>query len=309
VTPTVRARLRDGGIDHLVGLLLDDLLDRPAAELVEPRWLAERLAAAARSAAADPQVESWFRDRVTDARVRVPAGTADIPGSIVAPLRDVLQRPYVPDRAILGAILDHPTARLLLKNLFQDLVLNIVRRVRNPLPSARSPLGFGGLKKLGEGMLGAVGHELEHQVEAKAREFMDAGIERLVGQLADMLCDPQLASDYGAWRAHALDVLLATDLRVLAGEVEKLDPDSLVATGAALVRGIANTPELTDQLTTVLTAAFEASEGRSLRALLGGLEQHGIEAVREVLVERGRAVLETPAFEAWWDDLHRDERP
>ena len=67
-------RLRDGGTDRLVDLLLDDVLSRPVSELVDPAWLARQLAASAKSAAADPQVEAWFRERVKDARARVPAG-------------------------------------------------------------------------------------------------------------------------------------------------------------------------------------------------------------------------------------------
>ena len=46
----VRQRLRDGGAARLADLLLDDLLDRPLRELVEPRWLAERLVDSVRSA-------------------------------------------------------------------------------------------------------------------------------------------------------------------------------------------------------------------------------------------------------------------
>ncbi len=301
------ARLRGGGIDAFVDLLLDDLLDRPVSELVEPEWLAARLAEAARSAAADPQVEQWFRDRITDARARVPSGKPTLHPDIQEPLRALLQRPYVPDRRLTGRLLDHATTRLLLRNLFQDLLVSFVKKLKSPLPTgARGPLAFGGLKRLGEGMLGAVGHELEAQVEAKAREFMDAGIGRLVDQLADDLCNPKLTREYGDWRGHWLDVFLSTEISAIAAEVEKLDPDALVATGAALVRGIAGRPELEGQLTAVLRAAMEGAGDRSVRALLGGLEQHGIDSVRELLVQRGRAVVATPAFEAWWADLHRE---
>lgn len=301
------ARLKNGGIDAFVDLLLNDLLDRPVVELVDPDWLAARLAEATRSAAADPQVESWFRDRVTDARRRVPQGRPQVPPEILDPLRALLARPYVPDRALVGRLLDHEAVRLLLRSLFQDLLIGFVKKLKAPLPAAaRSPLNLGGLKRFGEGVLGAVGHELEAQVDGKAREFMDAGIGRLVDQLADHLCDPQRTRDFGDWRAHGVDVLLGTDMKVLAGEVEKLDPESLVATGAALVRGIANRPELPTELAAIIRAATEATEGRTARSLLGGLEQHGIDAVRDVLVQRGRAVVETRAFAAWWDTIHAD---
>ena len=297
-------RLRNGGIDRLVDLLVDDVLDRPITELVDPSWLAGQLAETTRSAAADPQVERWFRDRVTELRSRVPAGPLPSPAEIVAPLQALLSRPYVPDRALVGALLDHDTARLMLKNLFQDLLISFARKLRPSGPVVpRTGLPFKGLQRMSESVLGVVGQELEQQVEAKAREFMDAGVQRLVDRMADHLCNPALVQEYGAWRLHGLDVLLHTDSRRLAAEVEKLDPDALVATGAALVRGIANRPELPGQLEHILRAAMDATEGRNIRSLLGGVEVHGIHMVRDLLIQRARALVETEAFARWWAEV------
>lgn len=304
MSPEVRRRLREGGIDRFVDLLVEDLLDRPVTELVDPEWLARQLAHAARSASDDPQVEEWFRERITDARARVPAGKAKVPAAILGPLREVLRRPYTPDRVLVGRLMDHTTARLLLRNLFQDLLVSFARKLRSPLPSTGRTLPLGGFKKLSEGVLGVVGAELEAQIEAKAREFMDAALDALVVQLAAHLSDPRLTREYGEWRVHGLDVVLDTELGTLAGEIEKLDPDSLVATGAAVVRGITHQEGLADQLRSVIEAALELAGDRSARSLLGGLEVHGIDAVREVLAQRGRALVETEAFERWWDDMN-----
>lgn len=301
----VRQRLRDGGAARLADLLLDDLLDRPVRELVEPRWLAERLVSSLRSAAADPRVESWFRDRVNDLRARVPAGPPAVPVAIRTPLTELMRRPYVPDRALVGRLLDHDTARLLLKNLFQDLLVAFARRIRPPnlnVPKPSIP-ALGRLSKLGEGVLGAVGQELEQQVEQKAKEFADQAAQRLVEKMADHLCDPSLEREYGAWRAYGLGVLLGTDSRRLAAEVEKLDPEALIATGAALVRGIAGRDELVGELTSVLELAMETTGSRSARELLGGVEEHGLDLARDLLRQRARAIVDTPAFEAWFDEF------
>ncbi len=309
MTPAARERLLAGGTDRLVDLMLDDLLDRPITELVDPAWLARQLAATARQAAADPQVEAFFRARVSDARSRVPTGRPTVPAELREPLRDVLSRPYVPDRELVGRLLDHNTARLLLRNLFQDLLVAFARKLKPPAAAQRMAGGFGGLggfrglQKLGEGIQNFVGEEFEAQVEARAREFMDAGVQRLVEKMADHLCNPALVADYGAWRAHGLDVLLATEMHQLAAEVEKLDPDSLVATGAALVRGIAGQEALVEQFEAMLTSAMAASGGRSARELLGGLEAHGIELVRSVMRERARALVDTEGFTRWWDEV------
>lgn len=311
----VRERLRNGGIDRFVDLLIEDVLSRPVRELADPAWIARQLAATARTAAADPQVEVWLRARIRDARGRVPAGPVEVPPELREPLRALLSRPYVPDRELVGALLDHDTARLLLRNLFQDLLIAFGRKLRPAMQMApRAPIpSLRGLQKLGEGVLGVVGQELEVQLEQRAREFMDAGVQRLVDKMADHLCDPKLSSEYGSWRRHVLDVLGRTDARKLAAEVEKLDPESLVATGAALVRGLAGREELVGQLEAVIRAAMDAAGDRSVRALLTGegsavasteTLDTGVEALRDVLRERGRALVETEAFEAWWDEVN-----
>jgi hypothetical protein len=307
----VRDRLRAGGADRLADLLLDELLDRPLTELVDPRWLAERLAASLRSAAKDPKVEGWFRDRVNDVRARVPAGPPVVPAAIRGPARELMSRPYVPDRALVGRILDHDTARLLLKNLFSDLLVAFVRRLKPPVHVPKGALGgFGRFSKLGErvaglgdGLVGVMGAELEQQLETRAREFTDQAVQKLVEKMADHFCDPALVKEYGEWRVHGLDVLLATDQRALAGEIEKLDPEALIATGAALVRGFVAREELTGELEAVLTATLEGTGGRSARELLGGVEEHGLELARDLLRQRARAVIETPAFEQWFTEV------
>jgi hypothetical protein len=302
VNDAVRARLRDGGADRLADLLLDDLLDRPVADLVDARWLADRLVVALRSTAADPRVEEWLRSRVADLRARVPSGPPVVPAAIRAPLGELVRRPYVPDRALVGRLVDHDTARLLLKNLFQDLLVAFARRLKPITPKSPLP-SFGRLQKIGEGMLGAVGHELELQLEHKAREFTDQAVQKLVDKMADHLCNPALAAEYGAWRAYGLDVLCETDSHVLAGEVEKLDPESLIATGAALVRAIAARDELVGEVENVLEAAMAGAGDRSARALLGGVEEHGLELVRDLLRQRARAVIETERFAQWFDEI------
>lgn len=304
MNPDALERLRAGGADRLADLMLEDLLGRPVRDLVDPAWLARQLAASARSAADDPRVEAWFRERVQDLRRRVPEGPAPVPAAIADPLRDVLRRVYVPDRGLVGALLDHDTARLLLKNLFQDLLIAFARRIRPPVPVKAPALpSLGRLGRLGEGVLGAVGHELEAQLEQRAREFTDSAVQRLVEKMADQICDPDLVVEYGAWRVHALDVLLQTDVGLLAGEVDKLDPDALVATGAALVRGFVRRDELEGELEAILDAAMEETGGRSARELLGGLEDHGVALARDLLRQRARALVETDAFVRWWDEV------
>lgn len=309
MTPGARNRLLAGGSDRLVDLLLNDLLDRPVHELVDPGWLAAQLAATARQAADDPKVEQFFRERVRAAKAQAAPGAPQIPKALSEPLREVLARPYVPSREIVGRLLNHSTARMLLTNLFQDVLVGFAKKLK-PAAAPKMSSGFAGLRglqRIGEGLSHLVGEEFEAHVELRAREFMDAGVQRLVEEMADHLCDPKHIGEYGAWRAHGLDVLLATDMEQLVAEVDKLDPESLVATGAALVRGVASQDALVAQLEAILQTAMSESGGRSARELLGGIEAHGVELIRSVMRERARALIDTPAFTQWWDDVVEGE--
>ncbi len=309
MTEATRQRLLAGGTDRFVDLLVDDLLDRPVQELVDPDWLGRQLVVAARSAAADPRVESTIRDRVRDARQRVPAGKLSLPAEVVSPLREVLGRAYVPDRALVGRLIDHDAVRSLLQHLFQDLLVAFAKKLRPPVPlpggspfGGRSPLGA--LGKLGGGVLGAVGGEVERQVEVKAREFMDAAVHKLGDKMADQICNPARSSSQGTWRVHVLDVLLDTDARTFAGEVEKLDPDALVATTAAALRAYVARENLPEEVATLVRAAVDAAGSRTPRELLDGTEAHALDLVRDLLRQRARALVHAPGFTAWWDEMN-----
>ncbi len=306
-------RLRNGGADRLADLLLDDVLNRPLADLFDAEWAARQLAAAARTAAHDRKLEEMLRGRIQELRKQVPAGHLPIPAAVRQPVEQLLQRSFLPDRLLVGRLLDHETAQLLLKATFQDMLISFARRLKPVLPG--KPPGFSGfsgslgrLSKLGEGVMGAVGHEVERQVEEKAREFMEAGVHRLVMTMADHLCDPRFAHNYGQWRLHAFDVVLSTDMRLLAGEIEKLDPDALVKTGAAITRALVDRPALDADFRAILDTVLKQTGDRSLRDLLteaGGseLSDQGILALRDLLRERLRAVIETPAFALWWQEI------
>lgn len=309
MNPAALGRLRAGGTDRLVDLLLDDVLDRPLSELVDPAWVARQLVVASRAVAADQKLEDWLRGRLAELRKQVPQGHLPLPASVRGPLEEVLKKPYRPDRLLVGRLMDHDTARALLKSTFHDLLVGFARKLRPAMPSRPAGINLGGrLSKLGEVVGGVVGHEVERQVEEKAREFMEAGVQRLVNTIADHLCDPRWVEDYASWRLYALDVLLSTDMKDLQAEVEKLDPDALVATGTAIARGFLAREELESELFSVLKTALEQSGNRSLRSLLsevgsGEIGDQGIRMLRDLLRQRAAAVVETEAFAQWWAEV------
>lgn len=312
MNPAVLARLEAGGSDRFVDLLLNDVLDRPVSEVVDPAWFSRQLVAAGRSAAADPRTERALRERLADVRKRVPSGPIVLPAEVRDPLRRVLTKPYVPNRELLGKLLDHVAVRELLRHLFQDLLVAFAKKLRPPIPptglsgafAGKSP--FGALGKLGGGVLGAMGEEFERQVEQKAREFMDHAVHRLVEKMADQLANPERGAEYGAFRTHVVDVLGATDAKVLAGELEKLDPDSLVSTAVAVARSYLERDETEGEVEKLVRAAVDEAGSRTARELLGGSEEHALGFLRELLKQRARAVVATPAFAEWWGEMAGD---
>jgi hypothetical protein len=306
-------RLRDGGADRFVDLLLDDLLDRPFRDLVDPGPVSHQLTVALRAAANEPRLETALRERLDQLRTKVPEGPLALPAEIREPLRRVLTRPYVPNREIVVRLLDHVAVHALFKHIFLDLLVAFAKKLRPPVPSTglgsalgglggRSPLGA--LGKIGGGVLGAVGEEVERQVEQKAREFLDNAMHRLVERAADEICDPDHGDEYGAFRRHIVDTLAGTDAKVLASEVEKLDPEALVGTGVALLRAWANREETSGEVQRALSALLDDSGDRTAREVLGGAEDATIGLVRDLLRQRARALVETPAFAAWWDEMN-----
>jgi hypothetical protein len=307
VNEGVRARLRAGGAERLADLLLDDLLARPIAELVDARWLAERVAEAARAAVADPTTIRAVRERA--ARARVPSGAIPVPEEVRSALEAVLRRPYVPDRALVRAVLSHDTARRLGEGLVRDLLVSFAQRLKPPIPTPPLRGGLpnlGRLSRIGEGLIGGLGHELEAQLEQRARDFATAGMTRLLEQLADHLSDPAHAAEYARWRVDALRKLLTTDARTLAAEAGKLDDDGMTEDLLALARAVVGRGAFVGEVEAVLRAAQDESAGRTLREALAELGEgsaSSLEALRELLRARVRATVETDAFAAWWDAM------
>lgn len=299
-----RQRLLDRGVDVLVELVIDDTLATPIRELVDVPWLAHALADALRAGADDPTVERMVRDQLRVARQHTGSGPIPVPPELKAPIEALVGRIFIPDRQLVGAILEHEGARVLLKGLLEDSLIAFAARLKPPtMPTPRGLPNLGALGKLGSNVLGVVGHEFERQVQVKAREFLAVAVHKLTSKMADQLCDPDAAEVYAAWRVYGVQTVLATDRQVLAAEVEKLDPEALAGSALELVRAFVARPTLTKELEKVLRELVEQAGEKTLRETLGGVETHGIGIVREILRARMRAVIQTDAFAVWWDEM------
>lgn len=323
---TVLHRLRDGALRDLVVLVIDDLLTRPVEGLLDPDFVADQVIKALETASEGEQTERWLRQRIADLLDRVPEGRLGdhaIP-EIVDPLREALGQPIVWDRELVRRLVDHPALRELFSDVVRRAVTSYAEKLAhlsrdNPVSQTASRLGIGGrsrglggglgrLKSLGEGIAKGLSAELEAQAEARARDFVAQAMTAVMQQVADHLTDPAYADHYGRYRVHIVDTLLDTDLQVLAGEIHKMDPDRLVATGAAVARALARREGFHDELARAIRTALHEAGGRSLRDFLvqAGIDETRWRAdIEDQVVARGMDLLQTDEFRAWLDGVLR----
>ncbi|MCB9778523.1 MAG: hypothetical protein H6742_08180 [Alphaproteobacteria bacterium] len=316
----VLARLQGGALASLVTLVVDDLLTRPVDSLLDPEFVADQVIAALETAGSGERPEAWLREQIDSLRSRVPDGTLGqrAPAEVVDPLRDALGRPIVWDRELVGALLDHDAMRSVFREVVTKAVTSYGKKLahlsqNNAVTQAAGRLGLGQrggglsrLKTLGEGLAKGISAELEHQAEDRVKDFVDQAMGRVMIQVADHLCDPAYADQYGRYRVHIVDTLLHTELRTLADELEKIDPDSLVATGAGIARSLSRREGFRDEVADAARKAMTEAGGRSLRDFLAetGIDEARWRADIEVqVVARGADLLETDAFREWLEAL------
>ncbi len=304
-------RLQSGGLESLAVVVVDHLLARPLSELVDPAWAARQMVLALEAVSAGPETERWLRERIADLREHVPAGTAGerIPDEIRRPLRDVVGKEYLPDRVLVGRLLDHAAMQRLLRDVLVGALQGFVAKLKAPVPRPLSRLRALGGKALHEGMLGGLSQEIERQAEARIRDFVDGAVHSFVEQVADHVTAAEHAARYAEFRVHLVDTLWDTELAVFARELDKLHPDDLVATGAATARALARRAGFEDEITAAIRAAIDASAGRSLGDLLdeAGIQDGWRHEAEAQLVEQAKRVVETGAFRSWLDQVTKPD--
>jgi len=322
----VLARLEAGALASLVALVVDDLLNRPVSGLLDPDFVADQVMAALETASEGARTEAWLRERIRELQARVPEGTLGDRASddVVAPLRQALGRPIIWDRELTGRLVDHEAIRSVFRDVLLHAVQGYARKLAalgrdNPVSNTARNLGIGSgrgglggglgrLKTLGEGLARGLSAELEHQTEGRVKEFVDQAMSAVMQQVADHLCDARYAEIYGRYRVHLVDTLLDTELAVLSAELDKVDPDQLVATGSAMARALAHREGFREDVVKAVRAALDEGGERSLRSFLaeaGIDETQWRRGIEEQIVARGGELLQGAEFRAWLGELLR----
>lgn len=311
---TLISKLQSQAADSLAALCVESLLATPVGTLVPPPLLIsttrKALAAWLESDSAVQSltqvVESIANRLQTDRR---PVKDV-VPRDVRLALREVMGRPFSPDRKLVLTLIDREPTRHLVRQLLLDAVLEFGRRASAPVAGVARGLGslasmVGDRMKARSGSLGtlvgAVGDEVERQLEKRAVEFVDSALAGVFAQIADALSDPRRAAEAAELRTAVFDGALELTGPQLARELGNLD----VAGGAEILRGGLKrwlaSPDSEAQLKGFLSIVLDRDEQRPLADVLeeAGLLHVARELGKEQLASRVRVIAATPEFSAW----------
>ncbi len=281
---TLIEKLQGPGAESLAGLIVDDLLAQEVGQLV-PEALAVKVARAGLegwlgSEAAVPALGKVVESLSARLSARREPVREMVAADVRAALKEVVGRPFSPDRRLVLTIIDRGPMRDLVRALLLDAVLEFARRASAPM--AGMAKGLGSLARLaGETMkaksggfgslVGAVSGEVEKQLEKRAVEFVDAALGGVFGQLADAISDPRRAGEAAELRLALFDGALELTGPQLSRELLNLDvPGGAEVLRAGLRRWLASTAA-EPQLAEVAHVVLERDARRPLREVLGEL--------------------------------------
>jgi hypothetical protein len=250
------SRPGDDGAARLADAILDAILGQPLEALLPPMLLARLLREASlwhlRSAGAEelmrallPQLQGFLRDLGNR-----PLRDA-LPQEAVAGLRELLTRPYTPDRALLVAALSSQPFRRLNRELMVGTLLDYSRRLRTSVEGGGMGKGLSTLGRLASeavkkstsalgsiapGMTSAVSDEFERQMQRRAADFADGAVDEMVQRVATTLTDPTRTAEQTELKLALLDFMLELRGAQVARELERMQPAAVAASLSALAR-------------------------------------------------------------------------
>lgn len=317
-------RLKGSGPDSplaaLAVLAVDATLDAPPRALVsdaEAVGWARRLAEGALAAQGAEQALGRVVEAAANALQRERRRVGErLPRELLQPARAVLERPFTPDRRTVLGLLDREPMRELVRAILLEAVVDFGRKASAPVAGVAR--GLGALARIaGESvasrsgtlgtLVGAVGSEVERQLERRAQDFVDASLSHVFGQVADALCDPRQAEQATALRLSLFDGALELTGPQLARELVNLDlPGASRTLKAGLQRWLAS-PAADPALLQAAQALLGLQDQRPLRARLAAW---GVaEPVRALALQQAEARLRelvaAPGFERWLEALVR----
>lgn len=319
---TLKTKLLDpadgGPLPKLAALSVDAVLDTPLADFSgrdQAVTVTRRLVQAWLASPEAPKTLGKLVDEVVAKLQADRRALKDVaPTDVQDTLRELIGRPFSPDKRLVLTIIDRGPTRELVRQLLVDLVLDFGRRASAPVAGVAK--GIGALARMaGEtvksrsgglgSLVGAVSGEVERQLEKRAIEFVDAALGGVFGELADAISNPKRAEEAAELRMAIFDGVLELTLPQLAREVMNADvPGGAEVLREGLTRWLA-TKDADAALGRVAQAVLDRDGQRTVRQVLAdwGLEGEARALAVEHLALRMRAIVGTDAFAAWLDAL------
>lgn len=315
---TLISRLQADAADSLAVICVDSVLGTPVGTLLPDavvlstvrKGLAGWLESDSAIGALNTVVDSLAKKLQAERRPLKDLVASDVRHA----LREMMGRPFSPDRKLVLTVIDRGPTRELVRQLLLDAVLEFGRRASAPV--AGMARGLGSLAKMAGdrvkarsgslgSLVGAVSGEVERQLEKRATEFVDSALAGVFGQIADAVSDPERAAEAAELRIAFFDGALELTGPQLARELANLD----VAGGAEILRaGLKRwlaTPASDAQLKEFLELVVHQQPERTLKEVLAELGL--LEVTRtfgsEQLAPRIRAIAASPECAAWLASL------
>jgi len=266
-------------------LVVDDLLQRTLADLIDPLLLAsvlhERVPTFLTSAGAERAIEGALAEVHTWLGSHAGPLGEHLPEQAKRSLRSAVRRPFTPDRELVSQLLNRPAVKVLVRESVIDVLVSFGRRVGAPMSESKVARGFGDLGRfaargtgalgaLASNVVGALSEEVGRQVERLAEQSADAAVTRLIQKIVEGLTDPARIADQAALREALLDgALELTGAQILAQlRREGLGPAA-------------------NDLREAMTAFLESERGRALvgESVSALIARRGAQTLRELLQE------------------------
>lgn len=222
-----------------------------------------------------------------------------------------LARPWSPDRAVVLAALDRAPVRALIRKLLLDAILEFGRGMGGGTAGSVAK-GIGGIAKFAAertgtlgALVGAVGGEVNRQLESRASDFADAALSGIIQKIADEFSSPARAKQQAELRVAIFEGVLTLRGTQLGKELLRAD----VVGGTRITRdAISNwleTPEANGQLERTLKRILQHESERPLREVLEELGLHDVakKHATEALAERIKEIAATQKFREFVREL------
>lgn len=303
---TIRQRLMAEGegapLGALSKLAIDTLFATPVSKLTSAQKLADWWHGALTGWANSPDAAKALEKLVEAAVNALNADPRTLregtPRALQVATEELAGRPFSPDKQLVMKLIDHKP----LRDRIREMVIATVTDFTARAPGAGVAKGVTGIARFAASqvrqrtgalgsLVGAVGDEVQGQLEKRARDFADVALAGVLAEIADIVSNPARAQEAADIRVAVIRGAQDLKFNQLGRELVNLD----VPSGAELLRGQVRQWVASDE---------------SKQHLLEGAEEFfapfANKTVGEIVREWGQEESLRAHYTPWFEDRFRD---